>query len=382
MAWNESGNGKDPWSNRPRKGEPNDLDKLIGNLQRRLRAAFGGGSGSGGSGGDGNDASAGGLFAIVGIALLFWLATGFYRVDQAERGLELRFGEFTTSTGAGLHWHFPFPIESVEKVNVSLIDRFEQEIQMLTADENFVVINLAVQYRRRDPEAYQFNVRDPIATVSDVSESAIREAVGKHPADFTLLGNRAEVASQTKSLIQSALDTYEAGIEVTAVNLQKVDFPSQVQEAVQDAVKAREDKEQAKLSAETYENKIIPEARGERARQIEAAEAYKQRVINDAEGDASRFGALLVEYRAAPEVTRERLYIDALEYVYANSTKVFLDAQGEGNLLYLPVDKIIENAGRKSQSIGGTTSRQSEGDSATSSSNDQQTDSTRTRRSR
>ncbi len=382
MAWNESENGKDPWGNRSRKGETNDLDKLIGNLQRKLRAAFGGSGGSGGDGG-GDDAATGGLFAIIGVALLFWLATGFYRVDQAERGLELRFGEFISSTGPGLHWHFPYPIETVEKVNVSVIDRFEQEIQMLTADENFVVINLAVQYRRRNPEDYQFNVRDPIATVSDVSESAIREAVGKHPADFTLLGNRAEVASLTKDLIQSALDTYEAGIEVTAVNLQKVDFPSQVQEAVQDAVKAREDKEQAKLSAETYENKIIPEARGERARQLEAAEAYKQRVTNDADGDASRFVALLVEYQAAPEVTRERLYIDALEYVYANSTKVFIDADGGGNLLYLPVDKLIESAGNRSlNAVGGTTSRQAEGDSASSSSNEQQTDSTRTRRSR
>ena len=197
-------------------------------------------------------------------------------------------------------------------------------------------------------------MRDPIDTVSDVSESAIREAVGKYPADFTLLGNRAVVAQQTKELIQTALDAYEAGIEVTAVNLQKVDFPSQVQDAVQDAVKAREDKEQAKLAAETYENKIIPEARGFARRQVENAEAYKQRVINDAEGDTARFTALLAEYRAAPEVTRERLYIDTLEYVYGNSSKVFLDAEGEGNLLYLPVDKLLENASRANRATTGS----------------------------
>lgn len=344
MAWNESGNGQDPWGKKRGNASQADLDKLIGNLQRRIKRSVSG---------DGGDAG-GGIFAVLGIALLVWLATGFYRIDQAERGLELRFGEYTTQTGPGLHWHFPFPIESVEKVNVSVIDRFEQEIQMLSADEAFVVINLAVQYRRRDPEAYQFNVRDPIDTVSDVSESAIREAVGKYPADFTLLGNRAVVAQQTKELIQTALDAYEAGIEVTAVNLQKVDFPGEVQDAVQDAVKAREDKEQAKLAAQTYENKIIPEARGYKQRVINDAEAYKQRVINDAEGDTARFTALLAEYRAAPEVTRERLYIDTLEYVYGNSSKVFLDAEGEGNLLYLPVDKLIENASRGNRATTGS----------------------------
>ncbi len=345
MAWNESGNGQDPWGKQRGNASQNDLDKLIGNLQRKIKRSV-----SGDGGGD----AGGGIFAVLGIALVIWLATGFYRIDQAERGLELRFGEYTTQTGPGLHWHLPYPIESVEKVNVSVIDRFEQDIQMLSADEYFVVINLAVQYRRRDPEAYQFNVRDPIDTVSDVSESAIREAVGKYPADFTLLGNRAVVAQQTKELIQTALDAYEAGIEVTAVNLQKVDFPAEVQDAVQDAVKAREDKEQAKLSAETYQNKVIPEARGFARRQVENAEAYKQRVINDAEGDTARFTALLAEYRAAPEVTRERLYIDALEYVYANSSKVFLDAEGEGNLLYLPVDKLIENASRGNRATQGS----------------------------
>ncbi|MEM7611596.1 MAG: FtsH protease activity modulator HflK [Pseudomonadota bacterium] len=379
MAWNENGNGQDPWGNRKRANAPNDLDKLIANFQRKLRGAFGGG----GSGGDGQGENpSGGLFAIIAIALVFWLFTGFYRVDQAERGLELRFGKFTTMTDPGLHWHFPFPIESVEKVNASVIDRFEQEIQMLTADENFVVINLAVQYRRTNPVDFQFNVRDQIGTISDVSESAIREAVGKHPADFTLLGNRAEVAAQTKALIQSALNTYEAGVEVTAVNLQKVDFPNEVQDAVQDAVKAREDKVQATLSAETYANKVIPEARGEAARMLEAAEAYKQRVINDAAGDASRFSALLTEYQAAPEVTRERLYIDAIEYVYANSTKVFLDAEGGGNLLYLPVDKLLENASKSPRTQSSSTlNRQNDGAAMISNSNDQLAD-PRARRTR
>ncbi len=336
MAWNESGNDKDPWGNRRRPQGSNDLDQMVGNLQKKISRMFGG------DGGGDNSAMGVGVVFIIGIAV--WALTGFYRVDQAERGLELRFGKFTTMTSPGLHWHFPYPIETVELVNASVIDRFEKKIPMLTADENFVVIDLAVQFRRSNPVDYQFNLRDQIGTVSDVSESAIREAVGKRTADFTLVGDRAEVASQTKELIQNALDTYKAGIEVTSVNLQQVDFPSEVQSAVQDAVKAREDKEQAKLSAETYENQIIPEARGERARMIEAAEAYKQRVINDAEGDASRFVSLLAEYQAAPVVTRERLYIDAIEYVYSNTNKVFIDAEGNGNLLYLPVDKMLDRA--------------------------------------
>lgn len=341
MAWNESGNGQDPWGKR-RGGQQNDLDKMIGNLQQKLKRSMSG------KGGD----SGAGIFVMLGIGLGIWLLTGFYRIDEAERGLELRFGKFTTQSAPGLHWHLPYPIETVEKVDVSAIDRFQSKIQMLSADENFVVIDLVVQYRRTDPEAYQFNVRFPQDTIADVSESAIREAVGKYPVDFTLLDNRAVVTQETKELIQAALNAYGAGVEVTAVNLQQVDFPSDVQAAVQDAVKAREDKEQATLSAETYQNQVIPEARGFARREIENAEAYKQRVINDADGDASRFTSLLAEYQAAPEVTRERLYIDALEYVYGNATKVYLDAEGDGNFLYLPVDKLIENASRNSRRPG------------------------------
>lgn len=362
MAWNESGNGKDPWGNKRRPSGSNDLDRMMSNLNKKISEIFGGGGSSGGGDGGSSGGSIAGVSLIFAVGVAIWLATGFYRVDQAERGLELRFGKFTTMTAPGLHWHFPYPVETVELVNVSVIDTIEQEIPMLTADENFVVIDLAVQFRRRDPADYQFNVRDQYGTVSDVSESAIREAVGKHPLDFTLVGDRAEIARQTRSLIQNALDTYEAGVEVTSVNLQQVDFPRQVQDAVQDAVKAREDKEQAKLSAQTYENQVIPEARGVRARMVEAAEAYKEQVTNDAEGDAARFVSLLKEYQAAPEVTRERLYIDAIEYVYSNTNKVFIDAEGNGNLLYLPIDKMLGGAdGASNARSSGTTSRQNDG---------------------
>lgn len=341
MAWNESGNGKDPWGGN-RQQPPGDLDKIVRDWQRKLKRFFGGSGGGGGKGG--GDASAAGL-ALIGVVLLVvWAATGLYRVDQAERGLVLRFGQYVDTTEPGLHWHLPYPIETVEIVNAAVIDKFEQNIQMLTADENFVVIDLVVQFRRTDPQKYQFNVRDPDDTLSDVSESAIREAVGTNKLDFTLLGNRDEIAQQTKSLVQNALDSYEAGIEVVAVNLQQVEFPDQVQDAVQDAVRAREEKQQSQLEAQTYENRVIPEARGAGERMKEAAEAYKAQVTIDAEGDAARFNSLLAEYQAAPRVTRERLYIEAIENVYQNSSKVFIDTEGNGNLLYLPIDKLTDRA--------------------------------------
>jgi membrane protease subunit HflK len=378
MAWNESGNDKDPWGGN-RQQQPGDLDKIVRDWQRKLKRFLGGGGGSGGSGG--GEASAAG-FALIGVVLLVvWAATGLYRVDEAERGLVLRFGKYVDTTDPGLHWHLPYPIETVEVVNAAVIDKFEQNIQMLTADENFVVIDLVVQFRRTDPQKYQFNVRDPDDTLSDVSESAIREAVGTNKLDFTLLGNRDEIAQQTKSLVQNALDSYEAGIEVVAINLQQVEFPDQVQDAVQDAVRAREEKQQSQLEAQTYENQVIPEARGAGERMKEAAEAYKAQVTIDAEGDAARFNSLLAEYQAAPRVTRERLYIEAIENVYQNSTKVFIDSEGNGNLLYLPIDKLTERARAGSPSNEMGNSRRSSVEVTRSGNADNDSDS-RSRRTR
>ena len=379
MAWNESGNGKDPWGGN-RQQQPGDLDKIVRDWQRKLKRFLGGGSGGGGRGG--GEASAAG-FALIGIVLLVvWAATGLYRVDEAERGLVLRFGEYVDTTDPGLHWHLPYPIESVEIVNAAVIDKFEQNIQMLTADENFVVIDLVVQFRRTDPQKYQFNVRDPDDTLSDVSESAIREAVGTNKLDFTLLGNRDEIAQQTKSLIQNALDSYEAGIEVVAINLQQVEFPDQVQDAVQDAVRAREEKQQSQLEAQTYENRVIPEARGAGERMKEAAEAYKAQVTIDAEGDAARFISLLSEYQAAPRVTRERLYIEAIENVYQNSSKVFIDTDGNGSLLYLPIDKLVESGARTRITAGDMANSGRSTVDVTRSGNDERNSDSRSRRTR
>ncbi|MEL7539042.1 MAG: FtsH protease activity modulator HflK [Pseudomonadota bacterium] len=333
MSWNESGNGR-----RPTGQGPNDLDKIARDWQRKLSSALGGGRGGSRPGGG---ASAGGGLVLLVVALLVWAWTGLYRVDEAERAIVLRFGGYVKTEDPGLHWHLPFPIESHEIIDVSQVEVFSKSSMMLTADEAFVVLNVAVQYRRVDPVRYLFRLRSPEETLQEVSESAIREVVGKTRIDDILRENQAVIAQNIETLAQETLDAYESGIEVVSVNLQSVEFPGDIQDAVQDAVKAREDQRTTILEAQTYTNGIIPVARGQAQRTIQEAEAYRDRVIADAEGDASRFNALLVEYQKAPGVTRDRLYIEAVEEVYANSSKVLLDAGGS-NMSILPLDKLLE----------------------------------------
>ena len=341
MSWNESGNGKNPWDRGGRGQEgPPDLDKIVRDWQKKLSAMFGG-SGKGGSGG-GSGENVAPLIGLLALVLVGWAFTGLYQVDDAERGIVQRLGAYTETTMPGLRWHLPWPIETVDEVNISEIKPFPQTTSMLTADENIVIVDMVVQYRKADPIAYLFDVVDPEATLGDASESAIREVIGKSDMDYILGAGRVPISEQTRVVIQKALDEYGAGIEVTKVNLRDVNFPSQVEQAVQDAIKAREDKERLKFEAESYANDILPRARGNAVRRVQDAEAYKARVIANAEGEAARFTALLTEYEKAPEVTRERLYIDAIEYVYSNSNKVLLDAEGSGNLLYLPVDKLMD----------------------------------------
>jgi len=241
-----------------------------------------------------------------------------------------------------VQWHLPWPIERVEKVNINEVVPFKQQTRMLTADENIIVVDLVVQYRRADPVKYLFNVRDPESTLQDVTESAIREVVGKNKLDFVLLEGRTEIAAVTEKLIQQTLDEYQAGMLVTKVNLQDANFPSQVQAAVQDAIKAREDRERLSFEAQAYANDVLPRARGEAVRRQQDSEGYRARVVADAQGEASRFTQLLTEYKQAPEVTRRRLYLDAMEDVYANSNKVLMDGGQGNNLIYLPIDKILE----------------------------------------
>jgi len=348
MAWNESGGGKNPWDRGRGQEGPPDLDKIVREWQRKLSAMLGGGK-RGGSGGD--SASGAPTVGLLALLLIGWLLTGLYQVDAAERGVVQRFGAYVETTTPGLRWHLPWPFEVVDKVNVSAIEPFPQTTSMLTADENIVIVDMVVQYRKADPIAYLFGVVDPEGTLGDASESAIREVIGKSKMDYILGEGRVPIAEQTQLVIQNALNEYGTGIEVTKVNLRDVNFPSQVDAAVQDAIKSREDKERLAFEAESYANDIVPRARGAAVRRLQDAEAYRDRVVADAQGEAARFTALLNEYEKAPEVTRERLYIDAVEYVYRNSNKVLLDAEGSGNLLYLPVDQLMKQGGSRAPQV-------------------------------
>ncbi len=351
MGWNDSGDQQNPWKQGGEKGPP-DLDAVVKDLQRKLTGLFGGGGTGGGRGGP---TGLGGSFVaavLVGL-LAVWALLGFYKIDDAERGVVLRFGEFNRVSMPGLRWRVPWPVEALEKVNVTKREEFSYNTRMLTGDENIVAIDLIVQYYRSDPEAYLFNVRDPQDTLRDVTQSAIRETVGKSDLDFVLTTGRAEIAERTRELIQSTMDTYQSGLTIFQVNLQKANFPSQVEASVQDAVKAREDRDRLSLEAQAYANDILPRARGTAVRMIQEAEAYREQVVADAQGDVNRFEKILAEYEKAPQVTRQRLYLETLEAVMANSTKVVLDSKGEGNLIYLPLDRLME--GRRND--GGAASR-------------------------
>jgi modulator of FtsH protease HflK len=355
MAWNEPGgsnspdgnrnsdrNGGDrnPWGKRPQQGPP-DLDELFRNFKRKLGGAFGGG---GDSGSGRRDDLGGGISAGVVLGLLagVWLLTGFYTVGQAERAVILRFGKYYETQQAGLKWRMPWPIDSKNVVNIERIDSFSDQTRMLTADENMVDINLAVQFRRNDPKLYVFSVRDPDATLREVSESAIRETIGRSTLGQVLESGRQDIAARTKDLIQRTLNAYEAGIEVTSVNLQGVSVPEQVAPAQQDAIKAGKDKERFALEAQTYANDILPKARGAGAREVQDAQAYRARKIADSKGETQRFLQLLSEYERAPGVTRERLYLETVQSVLANSKKVIVDTKSGNNMLYIPIDKLME----------------------------------------
>ena len=345
MAWNEDGNGKDPWQ----KGgsEPSDLDQIAREWQKKFAGILGGGGGSGGSGVGG----AGGFVLVIVLAIA-WLLTGFYRVDEAERGVVQRFGAYTETTMPGLRWHLPFPIESVDLVNTTAISNYAYRTEMLTADEQYVFIDMVVQYRRTDPVKYSFEVVEPDLTLQDVTESALREVVGTSTLESLVTGRRDEIASRTQEVLQATIDNYGngTGITVTSISLETVNYPQAVQAAVDDAQKARNDSERFKLQADEYYNDVVPRADGEARRVIQDAEAYRERVIADAQGEAARFEALLAEYTKAPRVTRDRLYIEAVEEVYGNSAKVIVDTDGSGNLLYMPLDQLMNRMGRSMQS--------------------------------
>lgn len=358
MSLNDPGWGNKQGGN---KGNgPPDLDELWRDFNRRLSGLLGRKGGGGGNGGGPTLPSlsprqfGGGAVMLAALVAVVWLASGFYIVDASQRGVVLQFGRFQETTDPGLRWRLPWPIQSHEVVNLSGVRTVEigyrgsernkvpKEALMLTDDENIVSVQFAVQYLLKDPMNYIFKNRFPDEAVVQAAETAIRENVGKSRMDFVLYEGRDVIAANTQKLIQDILDRYETGIQIRSVTMQSTQPPEQVQAAFDDAVKAGQDRERHKNEGQAYANDVIPRARGAASRLAEEANGYRGRIIATAEGDASRFKQILVEYSKAPEVTRNRLYLETLQQVYSNTSKVMVDAKGSGNLLYLPLDKLMQ----------------------------------------
>ncbi len=342
------------WGNKSNGGPP-DLEELLRKLKSKFNAMLGGRGGSGRTGGGEPPAGfAGGMSLIAIIVVLIWLGSGFYIVDASQRGVVLRFGKLSDTTMSGPRWHMPYPIETVEVVNLSQVRTVEvgyrdnvknkiiKESLMLTDDENIIDIQFAVQYFLNDPAAYLFNNRNPDENVRQAAETAIREVVGKSKMDFVLYEGREQVAASATKLIQEILDRYKSGILISKLTMQNAQPPEQVQAAFDDAVKAGQDKERQKNEGQAYANDVIPRASGAAARLIQESQGYKQSVIANAEGDASRFRQVQVEYEKAPAVTRERMYLDMMQQVMGNTSKVMIDQKNGNNLLYLPLDKLLQ----------------------------------------
>ena len=364
MAWNEpgnNGNDNDPWGNGRRGGGdqgPPDIDEVIRNISKKFNNLLGGkgGGGGGGSKPSGNNPFGGGLSAgmlvgVVVVAAVVWGFTGFYTVDQAEQGVVLRFGKALDQTvSPGLHWNPPM-IDEVTLVNVQELNtKTYLSSAMLTTDENIIDIDVTVQYLIQDPVKYVIEVRDPELSLDNAAESAIRHVVGGTTMGQILTTGRDQVSIDVKERLQEYMDNYNTGILISRVNVENTQPPDNVRPAFDDVIRAREDEQRSQNQAQQYSNQIIPNARGESQRQIEEANAYKERVIARAEGDASRFNSLLAEYAKAPEVTRQRMYIDSLQDVLSASSKVMIDVEGGNNMLYLPLDKIME---QNTSALGG-----------------------------
>ena len=359
MSWNEPGGGnkpRDPWGGGD-QGPP-DLDEALKKLQERFGGLFGGRSG--GSGGGGGGISGALLGVIVAAGLLIWGLMGFYQIDEQERAVVLRFGEYHDTVNPGLQWNPPL-IDEVIKVNTTKVRAVSFREIMLTQDENIVEVNLSVQYVIDDTKKFVLEVRDPENSLQHASQSALRHVVGGMGMDLVLTEGRARIAQEVRDRLQQYIDMYQTGIRISAVNVDESKPPSQVQAAFDDVIKAREDEERVKNEAQAYANGIVPEARGQAQRQIEEANAYREQVIANAQGEADRFNKLLAEYSKAPEVTRERLYLEAIQGVFSNTNKVMVDVEGGNNMMYLPLDKLAPAAGSstgRSMSIDSSNIRQ------------------------
>jgi membrane protease subunit HflK len=362
------GNNNRPRGQGPNQGPP-DLDELWRDFNRKLGGLFGGNGGGNrspnGSGGGGNGfkpdmKNAGyGIGLIAGVAVLIWLGTGFFIVNEGQQAVITQFGRYKTTVGAGFNWRLPYPIQRHEIVVVTQIRSTDvgrdsivrstglRESAMLTEDENIVEIKFAVQYRLSDARAYLYESKAPADTVVQVAETAVREVVGKMKMDAALAEERDQIAPRVRTLMQTILDRYKVGVEVVNINLQQggVRPPEQVQAAFDDVLKAGQERERAKNEAQAYANDVVPRATGTASRLKEESEAYKARIVAQAQGDAGRFSAVLAEYQKAPQVTRDRMYTDAMQQIYTNTTKVLVDSKSGSNLLYLPLDKLMQMTG-------------------------------------
>ncbi len=343
MAWNEpGGKDKDPWGGGGKNNDgPPDLDEAFKKLQEKLNGLFGGGSGGKGS----NESSGGGfggiLIVLAVVALIIYGIAGIYQVDAKEKAVVLQFGAFQEIKDPGLRWNAPI-ISQVFKVNVTTESQYPARGLMLTQDESIVELPLTVQYNVADVKAYVLNVKDPEISLRHATDSAIRHVIGSTELDQVLSEGRQKIATEVKRRLQAYLDNYGTGILVRDVNIQEGRPPEEVRAAFDDVIKAKEDEERLKNEAQAYANAIIPEARGRAQRMIEEAEAYRAEVVARAEGESDRFERLLTEYKRAPAVTRERLYIETLERVMGNTSKVMVDVEGGNNMLYLPLDRMVQ----------------------------------------
>ncbi len=354
MAWNEPGgnrNDKDPWGggNRGNDQGPPDLDEALKKGMEKLNKFFGGKSGgSGGSDNKGSGAAAGGIFLVVIIGLLVMLASqSFYTVDAKERAVVLRFGKFLETKGPGLQFKLPL-LDRIEKVDVTTVRSSASRGHMLTEDENIVDVSLTVQYVVKDPKAFVLEIRNGERTLDYATDAALRHEVGGSELHQVLTEGRSILAINTQDRLQKAMDFYRSGIEISKVNIESTQAPDEVKDAFQDVQRAKEDEQRVKEEAEAYKNKVVPEARGMAQRVIEEASAYKEEVIARAKGDTARFLKLLTVYEKAPGVTRERLYIDSMQKVMSNSSKVLLDVEGGNNMMYLPLDKMVSGSSASS----------------------------------
>jgi membrane protease subunit HflK len=351
----DNGKNQNQDGKKPNDGPP-DLDQLWREFNQRLNRLLGnkGGRGEGGGGFSPDMRGAGiGIGLIAAIVLFLWLVSGFFIVQEGQTGVVMTFGKYSHMTPAGFNWRWPYPIQSHEIVNVSQVRTVEvgyrssvrnkqpRESLMLTDDENIIDIQFAVQYRLKNASDWVFNNRDREDMVRQVAESAIREIVGHSKMDFVLYEGREKVALDVGQLMQQVLDHYKSGVQITNVTMQGVQPPEQVQAAFDDAVKAGQDRERQKNEGQAYANDVIPKARGAASRLLQEAEAYRSRVVATAQGDASRFKQVLVEYQKAPAVTRDRMYLETMQQIFSNTTKIMIDSKGGNNLLYLPLDKLI-----------------------------------------